>query len=531
MTVMAVLIVGVFSYFGFRQLNSSIGEVFGNLNKHRDFSSVEKDLVAIQGNTFKLIAWTVSNYPQDKVQKLAQETLRSLSKLDDAIRKNVGSAAAGNEKESFERILTAFNHYHKKVAETIDMVSVDSGAASSYMGSVDEQFDFISKEMERWNEQLVKRSGQLYQSAKDSYVSTIKKFVGAMLGSGLLVILLTMLITKSILKPIILVAEGLGDGAKEVASASGQVASGSRQLAEGSSRLAAAIEQTSSTLEQMASMTHQNSESAGIANNSMVETTRVVHDANEAMWELTGSMEEIFNASEETKKIIKTIDEIAFQTNLLALNAAVEAARAGEAGAGFAVVADEVRNLAMRAADASRNTAELIEGTVKKVTAGSEIVTRSRNAFENVALGADKVGTLLREIASASQEQARGIEQTSIAVTDMDKVVQTNAANPQESASVSETMKTQAEQMQQFVRDLAQIIGGIGNGTAGERRTEGTVSHLERAVGGQSRSSLPPHAQTVDKHVRRTENESLPEGPVRPQQAAHFDDGVDYSDF
>ena len=134
MTVMAVLIVGVFSYFGFRQLNSSIGEVFGNLNKHRDFSSVEKDLVAIQGNTFKLIAWTVSNYPQDKVQKLAQETLRSLSKLDDAIRKNVGSAAAGNEKESFERILTAFNHYHKKVAETIDMVSVDSGAASSYMG-------------------------------------------------------------------------------------------------------------------------------------------------------------------------------------------------------------------------------------------------------------------------------------------------------------------------------------------------------------------------------------------------------------
>ena len=102
---------------------------------------------------------------------------------------------------------------------------------------------------------------------------------------------------------------------------------------------------------------------------------------------------------------------------------------------------------------------------------------------------------------------------------------------PRNSASVSETMKTQAEQMQQFVRDLAQIIGGIGNGTAGERRTEGTVSHLERAVGGQSRSSLPPHAQTVDKHVRRTENESLPEGPVRPQQAAHFDDGVDYSDF
>ena len=113
-------------------------------------------------------------------------------------------------------------------------------------------------------------------------------------------------------------------------------------------------------------MTKQNADHANQANHLMSETSSVVSKANEFMSGLTTSMNDISKASEETSKIIKTIDEIAFQTNLLALNAAVEAARAGEAGAGFAVVADEVRNLAMRAADAARNTADLIESTVKK---------------------------------------------------------------------------------------------------------------------------------------------------------------------
>ncbi len=113
-------------------------------------------------------------------------------------------------------------------------------------------------------------------------------------------------------------------------------------------------------------MTKKNAENASMADVLMNEANQVVSEANESMGQLTQSMEEISKASEQTSKIIKTIDEIAFQTNLLALNAAVEAARAGEAGAGFAVVADEVRNLAMRAAEAAKNTAELIEGTVKK---------------------------------------------------------------------------------------------------------------------------------------------------------------------
>jgi methyl-accepting chemotaxis protein len=219
-------------------------------------------------------------------------------------------------------------------------------------------------------------------------------------------------------------------------------------------------------------MTRQNAENANQANNLMKEANQVVGQANDSMKELTTSMEEITQASEETSKIIKTIDEIAFQTNLLALNAAVEAARAGEAGAGFAVVADEVRNLALRAADAAKNTADLIEGTVKKVKDGSELVGKTAEAFAEVATSANKVGELVGEIAAASNEQAQGIDQVNKAMADMDKVTQQTAANAEESASASEEMNAQAVQMKGAVADLGALVDGSRNATAGGRQLD-----------------------------------------------------------
>lgn len=272
--------------------------------------------------------------------------------------------------------------------------------------------------------------------------------------------LLSFFVARGITRILKRISSIMGEASDQVAAASHQVSAASQQLAEGASEQAAAIEETSASLEEIASMTRQSSESAGETNHLMRETTQVIAQANESMDKLIQSIGEITSSSEETQKIIKLIDEIAFQTNLLALNAAVEAARAGEAGAGFAVVADEVRNLAMRAAEAARSTARLIDGTVKRVKEGDELVSKTSSEFSRVVDNARKMGELVGEVAAASQEQFQGIEQVSRAITEMDKVVQQNAANAEESAAASQELRTQAEQLSSSVKELLVLVQG-----------------------------------------------------------------------
>lgn len=296
----------------------------------------------------------------------------------------------------------------------------------------------------------------------------LSRSAGLLFGGGILGLLvgmaLSLLISRSITKPLNRIIKGLSEGAGAVGSAAEQVSSASQSFAQGSSEQAASIEETSSSLEEMSSMTRRNAENADQADVLIRETSKVVGQANESMKVLTGSMDEIARASEETSKIVKTIDEIAFQTNLLALNAAVEAARAGEAGAGFAVVAGEVRNLAMRAAEASRNTSDMIEKTVRKVREGSGLVKGTNEAFGKVADSTSRVAGLVGEIAAASREQAQGIEQVNRAVAEMDRVVQQNAAGAEENAGASEQMNSQAVHMRSYVVDLIAMVESRKNG-------------------------------------------------------------------
>lgn len=335
-------------------------------------------------------------------------------------------------------------------------------------------------------------------------------------GGILVALVLGWFMTRSIVRPINRIIFGISNGADEVASAAGQVASASQSLAQGSSEQAASIEETSASLEEMSSMTQQNANNAAEANRLMGRTAQIVSEANQAMQALIASMGEISRASEDTSKIIKTIDEIAFQTNLLALNAAVEAARAGEAGAGFAVVADEVRNLAMRAAEAAKTTASLIEETVKKVKNGSEIVAKTNTTFVEVANSTSKASELVGEIASASHEQAQGISQVNVAVTEMDKVTQQTAATAEESASASEELTAQAEQMKAMVEELILMIRG-NSGKAGTLSSE------------SASSADTPRSETTKAIALRKEGKAPQRKPavaseVKPDELIPFDE-------
>ncbi len=261
-------------------------------------------------------------------------------------------------------------------------------------------------------------------------------------------------------RPLDRVIRGLSEGADQVASASLEISSSSQSLAEAASQQAASLEETSSALEELSSMTRQNSENCTQAMKLVEEASRIVHKADVAMDELIVKMSRASQTSEETQKIIKTIDEIAFQTNLLALNAAVEAARAGEAGAGFAVVAEEVRNLAMRAADAAKETGELLHNTIVQIQDSSSQLEETNAYFSEVASGTRKITELVKEIAQASLEQAEGIDQINKAVADMDRAVQSTAANSEQSAAAAEEMSAQSAQLHSLVFELTSLVRG-----------------------------------------------------------------------
>ena len=317
-------------------------------------------------------------------------------------------------------------------------------------------------------DRVVKMASDILQKDEQGMKEAVHSRTSLLLVLGLAVFIVILscgffmnYVSVSIVGRIKRISEGLNEGAHLVVSASSQVASSSQSLADGASEQAASLEETSSSLEEMSSMTKQNAENAQQASLLMSNDARLSY---RAITDKIALMQEVIKAnvgaSEETSKIIKTIDEIAFQTNLLALNAAVEAARAGETGASFAIVADEVRNLAMRSAEAAKNTGSLIADSTAKIQQASTLFEEISADLSGNRHIAKKVTQLVSEIAEATQEQAQGINQISIAVAEMDKVVQLNATNAEESASAAHNMNAQAERLKNAVGDLTGLVGG-----------------------------------------------------------------------
>ncbi len=255
--------------------------------------------------------------------------------------------------------------------------------------------------------------------------------------------------------------EQVSSAVEQVGSASTQIVTGSQALASGASQQASSLEETSASLEEMAAMTKQNAENANQANIMAVKAKGAAEKGQGAMTKMSDAIRRIKESSDQTAKIVKTIDEIAFQTNLLALNAAVEAARAGDAGKGFAVVAEEVRNLAKRSAEAAKNTTALIEESQQNANNGVTVSDEVGKILEAIVTDVNKVGEIIGEVTSASKEQTIGIDQVNTAVAQMNTVTQQSAANADQSASAAESLNQQAATLTEMLS--AFVLAGTGH--------------------------------------------------------------------
>jgi methyl-accepting chemotaxis protein len=313
----------------------------------------------------------------------------------------------------------------------------------------------ISQDKSRVDQETVRRiaAQAAATGARMKWVTWMILLLSGCLGSGTL-----FLVVRGLNRVMRQSVSELLEGAGQVASASAQVASSSQALAQGSSEQAASLEETSASSEEITSMTRKNAENSATAATLMTDVDHRVTEGNKTLEQMVQSMQEITGSSDKISKIIKVIDEIAFQTNILALNAAVEAARAGEAGMGFAVVADEVRSLAQRSAQAAKDTSALIEESITKSNEGSNRLQRVASVIRAITESTVKVKTLVDEVNLGSQEQARGIEQISKAIAQMDQVTQGTAASAEEGASASEELSAQAEAMGHAVRKLSRLI-------------------------------------------------------------------------
>jgi methyl-accepting chemotaxis protein len=289
-----------------------------------------------------------------------------------------------------------------------------------------------------------------------------------------------------------IIASELSKVSETSVNASAQVSAASQTLAEGASEQAASLEETSASLEEISSMSKRNAENLQKAN-ALARQAREAADKGTAdMHTMSAAMDAIKVSSDDISKIIKTIDEIAFQTNILALNAAVEAARAGEAGMGFAVVADEVRNLAQRSAQAAKETAAKIQGAISKTGQGVEISGKVAQTLNDIVAKVRQVDELAAEVANASHEQTQGIAQINTAVSQMDKVTQSNAASAEESAAAAQELNAQAAIMKQSVAELLTLVNG-SNGAGASKTAAPVQSKKVRAAKPAAQFSAPVH--------------------------------------
>jgi methyl-accepting chemotaxis protein len=462
------------AYWGFSTQKGSLDNIFNErFDGYKKSAKILNDVDVIYADIYRVVSWTHAKYDQQKIDDLGNKQVPAIDSAISSVQKILQSPKLlPEEKKLYQVALEQLNKFKQPVAGLTDLIKTDVFSATMFLDTGDGAFQELNKTLQALMVIEDKLSKEDYDRSIKKYFQVLTTFavilVFAVVISLFVSFMMARLITAPIHQSIGIIAEiSTGDLTQElrvesrdeigelaqavdtmrvkISEAVGQSLATSYVLSDAASDQAAALEETSASLDEMASMTMRNASNITEANSLMNSAKQAIQKANAAMTDLTVSMKQIASSSEQTQKIVKSIDEIAFQTNLLALNAAVEAARAGDAGAGFAVVADEVRNLAMRATEAARNTSELIDDIAGKVKGGDSLVTVTNGAFQQVTTSSAKVVELMAEVAAASQEQSQGIDQVNRAMAEMNQVTQQNAASAEELASIMSMFKTNYE--------------------------------------------------------------------------------------
>jgi methyl-accepting chemotaxis protein len=429
------------------------------------------------------------------------------------------------ERKLYEEVRAAREPYTAARKEVLVLSNANkkTEAAELLSGKVTELYAKYIGAIEALMAHNADKASAVSQDVKQTVASALISIIVGLTGALVVGIVIATLNIRTINRSLNSLAGTLNDGSEQVSSAAGQVAAASQTLAEGASEQAASLEETGASLEEMSSMTKRNAENAQKANELAAQARTAADAGSKDMAAMSQAMQEIKTSSDDIAKIIKTIDEIAFQTNILALNAAVEAARAGEAGMGFAVVADEVRNLAQRSAQSAKETAAKIETAISKTAQGVAINQRVAASLDEIVDKTRQVDTLAAEVANASREQSQGISQVNIAVTQMDKVTQSNAASAEESASAAEELNAQAGTLKEAVLALSQLVGGKA------RQSGATSTPRPAANGSPVHGTALPAQRSVTKATAKAD--ATPHPTSADRNAAALPMSGDFKDF
>jgi methyl-accepting chemotaxis protein len=521
-TLVALLLVCGFAFWGLAQLNLVANHAFKRMNDAIDAQGIIVNALKVYQNQ----ADTIINEKTD-----GKDFAASSQALVLAVKKFGEIADTADEKARVREMQSGLERlselYTKEILPRVkqELASGDAVEKQRVREEIrllddrtDEQIEKLTDSAEKAIASLVSEAnheqtshGRLASGIKVKMLAISVIAVAAGLGLGLWIV-------RGITRTVRGITERLAAGSEQTSAAAHQVSAASQSLAEGASEQAASLEETSSSLEEMSSMTKQNAEHARKAKELAKQARQAADLGAQNVTTLNAAMGAIKTSSDEIAKIIKTIDEIAFQTNILALNAAVEAARAGDAGMGFAVVAEEVRNLAQRSAQAARETAAKIEGAIANTAQGVAVSAQVGQGLTEIAAQARQVDELVAEVAVASQEQNQGIEQLNVAVSQMDKVTQANAASAEESASAAEELRAQAEGMKETMGQLQTLVGASASLAAASPKPrppqpEVPVKHpparpVKTLANGTPRET--PHPGTSDASGERSTRPSAP---------------------